>query len=248
MFDLVRHRTPQRCLVGDELHALNLGVLNRLSKEMLWSVLAPRTPGAPPCSAIAIQVNTLSVRHAYYQWHRRRHAANPLERLTRIGDFGSKVFGTTPDSSLKTKGAECWSLLLFLVDHLADRVMPSTVAQLLNGARALVRMITIWKTSGPSLPTSAVQESYDCWNDFVHATQWCDELNIPKKHMVLHMLERLTEAGNPTYYSNWLNESLNKLLKQCCRNVSQHTFESGLLIRMRALLRKRGASTKRYMR
>ena len=246
LFDYDRARTPQRCLVGDELHALSLGLFNRLARKMLWSDLAPDHPGAAPCGANDIQVNLLSMRHELYHWYKMRHAADPLERLTRISDFGPRVVGSTPDSALKTKGAETWGLLLFLVDRLSGRDLPDGAADLLTGARALVRMMLIWKKGGRTLQTSEVQESFDCYNEFLAKTRDFDDLDLPKKHMLLHMLERLTDVGNPTFYSNWLNESLNKLLKACCRQVSQHTFESGILIRMRALLRKRArTSTKR---
>ena len=224
---------------------MNLGLLNRVCQPLLWFQLAPERPGAPVCNAHDIQVNTFTMRHAYYQWHKRRHVANRSERLTRIGDFGAKVFGTSRESALKTKGAETWSLVLFLIDFVGSRAgaLDRRIRDLLTGARALVRLLQLWKQCGVTLSRDEVAASFDCWNEFLSATRAWDELKIPKKHMIAHMLERLEEAGNPTCYSNWLNESLNKLLKQCARQVSQHTFESGLLVRMRALLRKRSELT-----
>ena len=138
---------------------------------------------AAPCGANDIQVNMLSMRHALYHWYKIRHAADPAERLTRIGDFGSRVVGTTPDSAVKTKGAETWGLLLFLVDRWAGRDLASGDAALLTGAGALVRMMMIWKRSGRSLQTSDVQASFDYFNELFAATLDFDDLDLTKKHM-----------------------------------------------------------------
>ncbi len=59
---------------------------------------------------------------------------------------------------------------------------------------------------------------------------------IPKHHLCLHLIYNLPLHGNPMWYANWRDESLNKVLKACCRNVSQRTFEVSLLLRMRELI------------
>jgi hypothetical protein len=65
---------------------------------------------------------------------------------------------------------------------------------------------------------------------------------IPKHHLLFHLLYKSRFQGNPTQYATWLDESLNKTLKAACKNASVATFESGVLLRMRDLLKKsRGA-------
>ena len=59
---------------------------------------------------------------------------------------------------------------------------------------------------------------------------------VPKHHVVVHLVHRLLFLGNPSWYSNWTDESLNRMLKACCRHVSQSTVEWSLLLRMRDLL------------
>ena len=54
----------------------------------------------------------------------------------------------------------------------------------------------------------------------------------------MHMLERVTWFGSPSAYANWVDESLNNVLKKCCRGVSQQTFEVVVLQQMYALRRK----------
>jgi hypothetical protein len=58
----------------------------------------------------------------------------------------------------------------------------------------------------------------------------------PKHHLCFHLVGNLLRHGNPTWYANWQDESLNRILKACCRNVSQRSFEASLLLRMRELI------------
>jgi hypothetical protein len=62
----------------------------------------------------------------------------------------------------------------------------------------------------------------------------------PKHHVVYHMLLNTGFHGNPELYANWEDEALNKMLKACCRYVSQLRFEESCLLRMRSLLKARG--------
>ena len=67
----------------------------------------------------------------------------------------------------------------------------------------------------------------------------------PKHHGVWHMLRNQSLHGNPSRYSNWRDESLNKVLKDSCRNLSQLTFERVLLLKMRATLSRESAKRHR---
>jgi hypothetical protein len=58
----------------------------------------------------------------------------------------------------------------------------------------------------------------------------------PKHHLCFHLVGNLLWHGNPIWYANWRDESLNRVLKACCRNVSQRTFDASLLLRMRELI------------
>ena len=68
------------------------------------------------------------------------------------------------------------------------------------------------------------------------------ETVLPKHHLWIHMTARSERNGNPRLVANFLNESLNKLLKGACRNCSQMTFEKSVLWKMRGAL---GVQSKR---
>ena len=63
------------------------------------------------------------------------------------------------------------------------------------------------------------------------------EVYIPNHHDIFHALAEANEKGNPWMYGAWLDESLNKLLKGCCRNASQLTFEETVLAKASELLK-----------
>ena len=52
-----------------------------------------------------------------------------------------------------------------------------------------------------------------------------DMQQLPKVHMMFHLLIRSIELGCPADYSTWEDEDYNRWLKQCLRLVSQQNFE-----------------------
>ena len=64
------------------------------------------------------------------------------------------------------------------------------------------------------------------------------DVYTPKHHLLFHLVHGSSFHGNPRVYANWEDESLNRLLKATCRNVSQVSFDASVLARMRELLRR----------
>ena len=64
----------------------------------------------------------------------------------------------------------------------------------------------------------------------------------PKHHLMFHLIHRTNFQGNPTKYATWLDESLNKQLKQCCKHASMITFERVVLLKARDRFRSDLAS------
>ena len=66
-----------------------------------------------------------------------------------------------------------------------------------------------------------MQDCFDSVNRVYADTLHIEELDTPKKHMFIRLRDDLHVLGSPRYYTNWLDESLTKLLKALCRLVSQ---------------------------
>lgn len=179
-------------------------------------------------------------------FYRRRRAAHPGEKLTQIGGFSKRTLGDAGDRKLRTKAAETWTFLLFLIDRLGvnPKRLGAEDPSLLAAARALQRLVEHWNSCGPTLRPHEIQTSFSLWQQHLRLTAGIEDVHIPKRHLMSHLLGSLTLHGNPRLYANWLDESLNNDLKKCCRLVSQVSFEVMVLLRFRELLHRRGLKRK----
>ena len=115
---------------------------------------------------------------------------------------------------------------------------------LLDASTYLIRLISIWREGKAHMEPQQTQYCFDCLNRVFADTMHIEELDTPKKHMQIHLCDDLHFLGNPQYYANWLDESWNKLLKALCRLISQGTFVSFLLLRMRDALKLEASKRK----
>ena len=118
-------------------------------------------------------------------------------------------------------------------------------ASLLEAARALVAMVQVWEREGTNMSPSATQQCFDHWVVFLRHTAEVEDVHIPKRHLVAHLLSQMAQFGNPRRYSTWRDESLNRVFKAACRTTSQVTFECCVLNRMKELLSKESQTRKR---
>ena len=188
-----------------------------------------------------VNLSVITLQSLMLAWYKRRHQDYPSENLTRFHLRASKI-GSKSDQTLKAKGAETWGYMFFLLDLLdqvKERIADTQRAKrLLRAGRALEGLHVTWRNASMRLTPA---EQATCWNffqSFIQATHAETECALPKRHMLLHVLERMPVLGNPRYYANWLDESLNKHLKSACRMVSQVNFERSLYCSMRELLKR----------
>ena len=88
-----------------------------------------------------------------------------------------------------------------------------------------------------NLTVAQVQLLLDCWKEFVRRGVEL-EMMVPKCHITYRQITRALWQGNPTTYFTFLDESLNKSLKQCLRLCHQARFETMGLVKMEALLER----------
>ena len=91
------------------------------------------------------------------------------------------------------------------------------------------------KTHDSSYSILAVQACFEAYRTHLQCMA-SEEAFVPKHHLMVHLLHRSGYFGNPRFYSEWLDESLNKTLKSACRLTSQSTFENSVLTRMQSIL------------
>lgn len=237
LFSLATGVTPRRCLTVDILHALYLGTIKTYACHCVWFLLLSGVFGqAGTVEEERIESARLVLVHRLFQWYRAQDRG-----LTQVGDLTRKMLGTVVAKELKTKGAESWGILLFVADTLAGSLhkLKPEAAELLEGARALIELVTIFDACGAAVPGPERERCLLVWQRFLEISRTMPLVVRPKRHVLAHVLQRLHDHGNPKLVANWHDEALNKVLKAACRQVSQTTFEANVLARMRHLLAQR---------
>ena len=244
---IARHRnpifkraSPTRVLTVDVMHAINLGVMHSFCRYTVWFLLLAGVWShcASQEETVAVGANVLRVE--LRSWYKARHQRAPGECLTRI-DLRPNKLGDPSNKALKTKAAETFAFLVYLIDKMeahSPKIGPPAM-KLLEAGRALLRMMKIMDDSGLVMTTSQINSAFDAYQRHLALTDDVDDLHTPKRHLVLHLLRGMQYLGNPRAYSNWHDETLNRFLKQSCRSTSQKTFEPCVLLRM--LVRLRGS-------
>ena len=231
---------PETSLTVDTLHAVYLGCMKDFCKHLCWFLIMSRIWRVHQRQEEQVDHGVNVLKYQLRAWYRTRHRERPRETLTRINDITPKMLGESPNTQkLKTKGAETWGLLLFLADFFESHLgqLEDGARELASAARALVRMCEVFDGCGWVMSAPSMQVAIDAWKEHCALTSHLEGLYTPKRHVIVHMLQGMMWFGNPRFYANWEDESLNKTLKKACRLVSQTTFEPGVLLRMPEIMR-----------
>lgn len=238
LFEASLGMAPQRCLTIDTLHAVYLGVMKVYVRVCIWFILQSGIFGSIGTADENLITACMAMQSSLMSWYKMRHAENPQENLTRISSLKPKMIGSRTAPVLKTKAAETWGLLLFMV-HVLDlygQRLGSDCRRLLTAGRDLETIVRIFKGHGWTIPARRLDDAMAAYRR--HLTLMSPfGVFTPKHHLTMHMLKKASFLGNPTVYATWKDESLNKLLKTACRNAASCTLERMVLLRMRDLLK-----------
>ena len=144
--------------------------------------------------------------------------------------------GSLGHRTLRTKGAQTFGLLRFLVEELRAFRTNALFQRYADAAESLVLLVEHWASCGAQLSASQIERSWELFLRFSALTADFDDQLISKRHVTLHLLRKSPLHGNQLMSANWLDESLNKMLKQSCRTVSQSTFDAHVLTHVRERL------------
>ena len=231
---------PAECLVVDVLHQMYLGVMNVFCHDVLWLLIRSLHFGGVGTADEILELAVMTCRQKLLQWYKARHALYPTEQLTRVSDLTTSMLSDEDGRKVKTKAAETWGVLLFLLDelHTANLHIVPDATDLLAAGRALENTIGLWDSCEWRLTDKDIQKSYDYLTKFLQLTHRFEHMHTPKRHLCTHLLSNLAQHGNPRMYSTWMDESLNKQIKKCCRELSQTTFDIVLLASVKELFKK----------
>ena len=241
IFDRELGVTPATCIAIDTLHAIFLGILNRWCKVIVDVLVASGVYGAVGTTEENTIASIMILRSTLTTWYSRRHSNHPAENLSRLSDLTPKMVGARGEKTLhRIKGAECWGLALFLVAELLrfGARLGDNGRRLLAAGESLVGMIEVWKRCGRVMDRADIEHVMELYRRHMDEIRPFD-IYAPKHHLVWHLIFNTSFHGNQNFYSNWLDEALNKILKASCRFTSQQTFDVSVLLRMKEHLSSR---------
>ena len=157
---LARHRnplfhdstglTPKQNVTIDLLHTLNLGVMKVWCGIAIWLLLQGGVYASVGTAEERTQSGLLAMRHALMAWYKKRRAEKGAPRLTEVSDLTINMIGSPTGPTCKTKGAETYGMLLFLVQalHLHRERLGQHGTRLHRAGSALCDLVDLWAGSG----------------------------------------------------------------------------------------------------
>ena len=113
------------------------------------------------------------------------------------------------------------------------------VVSLLEAARALFSVVDTCKRAPVRLTHKHRADLFDQLKRYA-AISKKHKASLPKDHLMVHLLDRTQDQGDPWPQATWLDESLNQELKGWCKGCHASTFEAQVLAKAEKVLPKMG--------
>ena len=123
-------------------------------------------------------------------------------------------------------------LVLVLLPRMLIRLGPSG-RTVLSAGEKLLRMLQLIRQNSVTFPIAAIQEFYESTRGYILDMNELEVREKPKDHMVVHMANRISFQGSPALYGNWLDESINKLLKSVAQGAHACNYPRRVLLDFR---------------
>lgn len=181
---------PAHVLALDTLHTLYLGVMVCFCKVAIWALLLSGVYGSKGAAGDALDNNMLAMRTALMAFYCDHKQLFPADNLTQVGEWLPSMVGSKTDPRCKTKGAETWGILLFVIAELRKHASKiENHIRLLRAGESLERMVRIWQTQPWVMSQTAIADP-----SFVSDNSW---LRVCPKNQNTHSqtLSRVVCAG-----------------------------------------------------
>ncbi len=123
-------------------------------------MLASGVYGSKEVSGAALLNNSLVMKGRLMAWYKSRKSEHPDETLTTVNDWTPAMVGSFAKPKCKTKGAETWGLLLFLLDEIKTYSRFITGWQrLYEAGKSLESLVLLWRGCTWKLSDQQVEDS-----------------------------------------------------------------------------------------
>ena len=137
-----------------------------------------------------------------------------MQRLA--GTLRAETFGTAAHPRCHLKGGETNTFLEFLVTctlPVRADALGALRGPVRRAGQDLFRILQLIREGGDAFSLPAIQEFYERGRSYLQTMHELGVTPKPKDHMLMHLAERIRVQGGPSVYGNWLDESINKTLK-----------------------------------
>ena len=246
LWDAALGITPNRVIAIDMLHCFYLGPLQIWATAAIWACIESEKWAGPRSTMYERHTDSAkglqSELQAFYSAHHRRHPADVLSQVTSLTP---KMLGVGATRRLKVRAMETWGVALFLQDlmrrhqHDPGFAQVEHFAELRIAGDLLMEFCNVLRGCPLVMLPAHQQRLLDILKRFLrHAGTL--QLLTPKAHMLLHLVMRSGELGNPWSYHTFLDESLNKTLKAVVRLSHQANFERASMCKLKEVLSRPG--------
>ena len=151
-----------------------------------------------------------------WDFYRRRKILFPGEDVKEVEDLTPKMFGEPGREKFgPVKASEIKHLIPFCCDLLtrfSTKVGEPRCGHLLVIGECLLEYIMLMRNSPVAVSRADQQQMFDTVLRLCTAWDLAGLHVKPKRHLLLHMVERTGFQGNPSFYQCWMDETLNKVL------------------------------------
>ena len=232
-------------LVVDNLHAGSLGVYKEFCKHCTWECFRANCWDVhEPTAAGRLQTNADRVRQDLFAWYATETAAG--REHSQVQALTWHMFGDEADPDMRLHAAEMNGYLHFcgsLISRFADKL----------------ERVALWRTAQASFASidRMIKANPEVFSDancctFVNLAVAglgaLEDLGIqpkPKYHALVHMAGDVYEKGSPARWACWVDEGLNKMLKDVGMGYSRIGWYERTLASANLLLGRRADAQRR---
>ena len=216
----------------DWLHTLSLGVF----QTYIWSLVQRLFvtdffgTGETALSVCAI-LSCHRMTPLFQAWVKRQNKKG--RNLTEIGNIDAKFFGKSDEMKLMLKGGETNAFLEFLVRDLLHgkwQKLGEDGHLVQQAGENLCSILDMIRQNPKRMPINLVQNFHTCAKGYLRLLPILGVLPKPKDHMLMEMAIHLTRVGSPQLYGCWVDEGLNRLLRDVAGGAHSTVHERRVLI------------------
>ena len=217
----------------DVMHCLHLGTWKAFCMTCIWWLLLEDAWGTGATTQHdLVDMGFARFKAELYRWYEQERRRLGQQNVYSVQKFTLRMLGTPTQPTLATKAAETGTLLQWCALKLAELPTARLGQQgtaLHEVGRSFRKMAETMKRNPRVFPNSELQRFVDAT---ISAFQNRESAGIPwtpKWHLMLHVAARARVAGNPRFYSTFLDEDYNFRVAKMAAVCHRFTWHNNLL-------------------